>query len=45
MFEDARDVSRGVQFVKPRCLFLCKYEGRMVEFVDYIDSIISDDSI
>ena len=34
MFEDARDVSRGVQFVKPRWLFLCKCEGRMVEFVD-----------
>jgi len=34
MFEDARAVSRGVQFVKPRWLFLCKDEGRMVEFGD-----------
>ena len=32
MFEDVRAVSRGVQFVKPRCLFLCNNEGRMVEF-------------
>jgi hypothetical protein len=34
MFEDAMDVSEGVVFVKPRWLFKCKDEGRMVAYGD-----------
>ena len=34
MFDDALTVSQVVEFVKPRWLFKCKDEGRMVEFGD-----------
>ena len=35
MFDDAKHVSKGVQFVKPRWLFKCKDEGKMVELGEY----------